>query len=251
MTRSILITGAGHGIGHAVASLFLTRGWRVGAYDVDVAAVGELAGAVTGELDVRDPAAWRACLADFCGDRPLDVLVNNAGVLVSGPFESHDPEAYRRLVDVNVLGVLNGCLTAHPHLRRGSTVVNMCSASALYGQPGLATYGATKAAVKSITEALDLEWHRDGITVRDVLPLFVATRMVEGMAARSVRTLGVRLTAHDVARTVWRTVHEGGLLAALPRSPHRTVGLQTAVMAAAASVSPGWANRLLVRRTAT
>jgi NAD(P)-dependent dehydrogenase (short-subunit alcohol dehydrogenase family) len=242
VSGNILVTGAGRGIGHAVADLFRSRGWRVGAYDV------EDGDGVTGLLDVRDPAAWGHALTEFCGDGTLDVLVNNAGVLVSGPFESHGAEAYRRLVDVNVLGVLNGCLAAHPYLRNGSTVVNMCSASAMYGQPGLATYGATKAAVKSLTEALDLEWRPAGIRVRDLLPLFVATGMVDGMAARSIRTLGVRLTADDVARAVWRTVHERGVL---PRSPHRTVGLQTRTLGALSSVSPAWVNRLMIRATAT
>jgi NAD(P)-dependent dehydrogenase (short-subunit alcohol dehydrogenase family) len=247
VTGSVLVTGAGHGIGRAIAELFGARGWRVGAYDVDTEALAGLPGAVTGPLDVRDPAAWHDRLAEFCGGGALDVLVNNAGVLVSGPFTSHEAAAYRRLVDVNVTGVLNGCLAAHPYLRPGSTVVNLCSASALYGQPGLATYGATKAAVKSLTEALDLEWHAAGIRVRDLLPLFVATDMVTGMDAGSIRSLGVRLTPGDVAAAVWRTVHESGRL---PRSPHRTVGMQTRLFAAAAAVSPAWLNRLAVRRTA-
>ena len=247
VTGSVFVTGAARGIGRATAELFLDRGWRVGAYDVDGAALAGLPGAVTGELDVRDPETWCTRLAEFCGEGGLDVLVNNAGVLVSGPFTTHPAEAYRRLVDVNVTGVLNGCLAAHPYLSRGSTVVNLCSASALYGQPGLATYGATKAAVKSLTEALDLEWRAEGIRVRDLLPLFVATDMVTGMDARSIESLGVRLTPADVAEAIWRTVHERGRF---PRSPHRTVGMQTRLFAAAAAVSPAWLNRLVVRRTA-
>jgi NAD(P)-dependent dehydrogenase (short-subunit alcohol dehydrogenase family) len=245
--RSVLVTGAAHGIGRATAERFLAGGWRVGAYDLDAASLAGLAGAVTGELDVRDPEAWDARLAEFCGQGGLDVLVNNAGVLVSGPFTAHSPAAHRRLVDVNVTGVLNGCLAAHPYLSRGSTVVNLCSASALYGQPGLATYGATKAAVKSLTEALDLEWRAEGIRVRDLLPLFVATDMVTGMDARSIENLGVRLTAGDIAGAVWRTVHARDRL---PRSPHRTVGAQTRLFAVVSAVSPAWLNRLAVGRTA-
>jgi short-subunit dehydrogenase len=250
---SILVSGAGRGIGRATAELFLARGWRVGMYDVDRDAVAEAAagreGAVHGVLDVRDADRWRAVLGDFCGDGGLDVLVNNAGVLASGPFAATDAGTHRRMVDVNVTGVVHGALTGHAYLRRSprGLLLNMCSASALYGQPSLATYGATKAAVKSLTEALDIEWRRDGVRVRSLLPLFVDTEMVtrDGRHATSVGRLGVRLTAGDVAAAVWRVVHERRRPAA---SPHRAVGAQTRLLAAASAVTPGWANRLIVAR---
>ena len=249
---SVLVTGAARGIGRATAELFLARGWRVGLYDVDPDAVAEAAGGrpgtVSGVLDVRDPDRWTAVLAGFCGDGGLDVLVNNAGVLASGPFAAMDPGTHRRMVDVNVTGVINGAVAGHPHLLRARGVlINLCSASALYGQPGLATYGATKAAVKSLTEALDLEWRRDGVRVRSLLPLFVATDMVarDAQGAASVGHLGVRLTAEDVAAAAWRVAHERRLPL---RGPHRAVGRQTKVMAAASTVTPDWANRLAVAR---
>ncbi len=253
MTSSILISGAGRGIGRAMAELFLSRGWRVGLYDVDASAAADAAGgrpgAVHGELDVRDADRWRAVLDDFCADGALDVLVNNAGVLASGPFTTMDADTHRRMVDVNVSGVVHGALAGHPFLRRSRQplLLNLCSASSLYGQPTLATYGATKAAVKSLTEALDLEWRTEGIRVRSLLPLFVATEMVsrDGVRATSVGRLGVRLTAADVAAAAWKVVHEG------PRrlsSPHRAVGPQTRVLAAASAITPDWANRLVVGR---
>ncbi|UOY02224.1 SDR family oxidoreductase [Blastococcus sp. PRF04-17] len=252
--RSIVVSGAGRGIGRATAELFLSRGWRVGLYDVDADAVAEVAAgradAVHGRLDVRDPDRWRAVLDDFCGDGGLDVLVNNAGVLASGPFASMDAATHRRMVDINVTGVVNGALTGHPHLARSSgLLLNLCSASALYGQPTLATYGATKAAVKSLTEALDIEWRRDRVRVRSLLPLFVNTEMVtrDGRQASSVGSLGVRLTAEDVAAAVWRVVHERRRPL---RSPHRAVGRQAQMLAALSAVSPDWAQRLVVRRLA-
>ncbi len=119
--------------------------------------------------------------------------------------------------------------------------------AALYGQPGLATYSATKAAVKSLTEALELEWRADGVRVRSLLPLFVDTEMVtrEQAGAAAVRRLGVRLQPADVAEAAWRVVHEpAGRL----RGPHRAVGPQTRLVAAMTSVSPDWANRLVTRR---
>jgi NAD(P)-dependent dehydrogenase (short-subunit alcohol dehydrogenase family) len=252
-SRSILVSGAARGIGRATAELFLTRGWRVGMYDVDPDAVAEAAagrdGVVHGVLDVRDAAQWRAALQEFCGDGGLDVLVNNAGVLSSGPFTGIDLDSHRRMVDVNVTGVVNGAAEGHAFLRRSprGLLLNLCSASSLYGQPTLATYGATKAAVKSLTEALDIEWRGDGIRVRSLVPLFVATEMVtrDGVRAASVASLGVRLSADDVAEAAWRTVHERWRFL---RSPHRPVGRQTRALAALSAVTPDWANRLVVSR---
>jgi NAD(P)-dependent dehydrogenase (short-subunit alcohol dehydrogenase family) len=250
---SILISGAGRGIGRATAELFLARGWRVGMYDVDPDVVADAAagrdGAVHGALDVRDAGQWRSALHSFCGDGGLDVLVNNAGVLSSGPFTETDLDSHRRMVDVNVTGVVHGAAEGHPFLKRSSRglLLSLCSASALYGQPTLATYGATKAAVMSLTEALDIEWRRDGIRVRSLLPLFVSTEMVtrDGVRASSVASLGVRLTADDVAAAAWRVVHERRRPLA---SPHRPVGRQTRLLAAASAVTPDWANRLVVAR---
>ena len=254
-TRSIFISGAGRGIGRATAELFLARGWRVGLFDVDAAAVAEAAGehpaAVHGALDVRDAGQWERALGEFCGDGGLDVLVNNAGVLASGPFTDLTADVQQRMVDVNVTGVVNGSLSGQAYLRRspGSLLLNLCSASALYGQPTLATYGATKAAVKSLTEALDIEWRGSGVRVRSLLPLFVDTEMVtrDGRGATSVAHLGVRLSAGDVAAAAWKVVHERRRILG---GPHRPVGRQTRVMAAAAAVTPDWANRLVVSRLA-
>lgn len=251
---SIFISGAGRGIGRAIAELFLSRGWRVGLFDVDADSVAEATAgrgaAVHGELDVRDGGQWDQALSAFCGDGGLDVLVNNAGVLASGPFIELAADVQQRMVDVNVTGVVNGSLAGYPYLRRSKgLLLNLCSASALYGQSTLATYGATKAAVKSLTEALDIEWRGSGVRVRSLLPLFVDTEMVsrDGARASSVAHLGVRLTADDVAAAAWKVVHQRRRLLA---GPHRAVGRQTRLMAAAAAVTPTWANRLVVSRLA-
>jgi short-subunit dehydrogenase len=208
------------------------------------------AAAVPGGLDVRDVDQWGRALRAFCADGGLDVLVNNAGVLASGPFADLPSDVQQRMVDVNVSGVVNGSLAGHPYLRRShGLLLNLCSASALYGQPTLATYGATKAAVKSLTEALDIEWRGSGVRVRSLLPLFVDTEMVtrDGQGATSVAHLGVRLTADDVAAAAWKVVHERRRILA---GPHRPVGRQTRLMAAASAVTPTWANRLVVSRLA-
>lgn len=248
-----MVTGAARGIGRAVVEQFHADGWRVGAYDVDEAGLADLEGSlrervVTGVLDVRDPSAWRAALDDLTGPTGgrLDVLVNNAGVLRSGELAAIPLEEHRLMVEVNVLGVLNGCHAAHAHLAQArGAVVNLCSASALYGQPELATYSATKFAVRGLSEALDLEWARDGIRVRAVWPLFVDTAMVEGMDIGASRSLGVHLTPADVAKVVvaaasGRQLSLGGV--------HVGVGRQARAMLASSQVVPGWLLRLVNRR---
>ncbi|MRH87735.1 SDR family oxidoreductase [Nocardia sp. SYP-A9097] len=249
---AVLITGAAAGIGRAIAARFAGAGWTVGLYDIDAEAVTRTAqeiggNTVTGAFDVTDPAGWEQALANFTtATGRLDLLVNNAGILYSGPFGDISLERQHRLVDVNIKGALNGCHTALPYLRRtpGSQVINLASASALYGQPGLATYGATKAAVRSLTEALDLEWRHYGIPVRDLLPLFVATDMMTEVAkgSKSATTLGVRLTADDVANAVWHTATHRRAI----RGSHVLVGLQTKITAAATQLSPSWLNRMVV-----
>jgi NAD(P)-dependent dehydrogenase (short-subunit alcohol dehydrogenase family) len=249
----MFISGAARGIGRAIAERFLSADWRVGLFDIDATAAAEAAAgrdnAASGSLDVRDESQWRRALGEFCGDGGLDVLVNNAGVLASGPFTDTDLQTHRWIVEVNVIGVVNGCAEGHSYLRRSGQglLLNLCSASALYGQPSLATYAATKAAVKSLTEALELEWMRDGIRVRSLLPLFVDTDMVthEAAGVPSVERLGVRLTPEDVAATAWSVVHERSLGL---RSLHRPVGAQTRLFAIATAISPEWATRLVVSR---
>lgn len=258
MQRTALVTGAAHGIGRATTELLLERGWTVGAFDVDVDALrdlervaGEHGGrAVTGHLDVTDRAGWQQALGLLVADG-LDLLVNNAGILSSGPFVDVDPDRHRAIVEVNVVGAMYGAHAAFPHLARtpGSTLVNLCSASAIYGQPDLASYSASKFAVRGLTEALELEWAEHGIRVMDLMPLFVRTDMVVGMDAASVRTLGVRLTPSDVARALVDAVERGhdGPLSRLRGGVHHPVGLQARMLALGAQVAPDWANRLLTK----
>ena len=205
-----------------------------------------------GRLDVSRADDWAPQLEAFwqaAGER-MDVLFNNAGVAVTGPFEDTELARHHRLIDINLKGVLNGCHAALPWLRRtpAARVVNMCSASALYGQPLLSSYSATKAAVRSLTEALDIEWQRHGIRVVDVLPLFVNTAMVadEVSKMKTVQALGVRLSADDVARTVWHLAGQSP-----KRLPvHSAVGWQTRLFYQLGKWSPDAINRLVTARMA-
>ena len=191
-TRAVFITGAAAGIGRATALTFARNGFTVGGYDIDEVGLKSLAdeidelgghGAVTGHLDVTDPDEMAQRVSEFAkaaGDR-LDVMINNAGILLAGRFEDIDVAAHLKEIDINTKGVVNGLHAAFPYLRSTpkSVVVNLASASAIYGQAELAVYSATKFFVRGITEALDIEWSRYGIRVIAMWPLYVQTAMTD------------------------------------------------------------------------
>jgi len=250
---AIFITGAAAGIGRATAELFASRGWFVGLYDVNEAGVRELAqqlGAKTccGKLDVTDAAAFAAALAQFwqASGQRLDLLFNNAGIVAVGAFEEIPLARHHALVDVNFTGVINGFHAAADYLKRtpGARVISMSSASAMYGTPDFASYGATKFGVKGFTEAMNIEWARHGITVMDILPLFVDTAMVRQfeMHPKSMDTLGMSLVAGDIARTVWRAAHWRWW----PRV-HWYPSTQGWLLALASKLMPLWFTRLTTK----
>ena len=256
MTGSVFITGAGRGIGMAIARRFADGGFTVGGVDVDEVGLASLKSEAaehnwpvwTTTMDVTDIDAWRATLrsfVDFCDGR-LDVLVNNAGVLASGNLVDIPAARHKQIIDVNVTGVLFGCLAAFEYLRDtpGARVLNLCSASAIYGQAELASYSASKFAVRGLTEGLELEWAPHDISVRALWPLFVDTALIAGVTTGTTKSLGVHLTPDDVADAAWHAAHR--------RSPipkvHYPVGAQTKTMYHSARFSPAWLTRLFNKR---
>lgn len=217
MTQSILITGAASGIGRATAKLFHQSGWRVGLIDMNADALRQLADELGVErtwqqdLDVRDPQATAQALEDFVARGQLNVLFNCAGILAIGNFSEIELERHRAIIDINVNGLINFCYLALPYLKQAgnAVVINMSSASAVYGVPYFASYSASKFAVRGLTEALNLEWQPYGIRVCDVMPPFVDTPMVKEQttSAPSLKNLGVKLSAEDIAKTVWLSAH--------------------------------------------
>lgn len=208
--RNIFITGAATGIGRAVAERFLAEGWTVGAYDIAPVTWGTSDRLHTGLLDVRSSDSWDTALSEFAAVAGrIDVVDNNAGVIVDGALAAADPVAVEQLIDVNCLGVTLGARAAHPYLKGGGTLINMSSASAIYGQPQIAAYSASKFYVSGLTEALGLEWRKDRIRVVAVWPLWAKTTLAKVQAA-SIRRLGVRITPEQVADVVWRAANAEG-----------------------------------------
>jgi NAD(P)-dependent dehydrogenase (short-subunit alcohol dehydrogenase family) len=219
--KTIFVTGAASGIGRATALLFGKRDFKVGCYDIDVEGAHEVAreigaGSSYGRIDVSNAESWASAVADFeASAKQMDVLFNCAGILRMGRFEDIAEADCRKQLDVNVMGVILGIQTCLPLLERTgkAVIVNMSSASAVYGQPELAVYSATKFAVRALTEALDIELASKGVRVCDVMPGYVDTPMVHSQThhPKSLDRMGIKLTAEDIADVVWKAVHGKGL----------------------------------------
>ncbi len=213
-----LVTGGGSGIGLATARLLAAEGARVAVLDLDPsAAAAPVAGAeplLPLVADVADEASVEAAVAAVVQRwGGLDVLVNNAGIGASGTVEDNPYDEWRRVLDVNLLGVVRSTRAALPHLRRSAhaAVVNTCSIAATAGLPDRALYSATKGAVLALTRAMAADHVRDGIRVNCVNPGTVDTPWVQRLLAaapdadaelaalRARQPLGRLVSAEEVA----------------------------------------------------
>jgi NAD(P)-dependent dehydrogenase (short-subunit alcohol dehydrogenase family) len=230
--NSVFITGAGSGMGREGAKLFHAKGWRVGAVDRNDDGLAELGRQLGTErlwtrvVDVTDKAALDGALADFCAGNAgggLDMMWNNAGIGQSGWFEDVPYEDAMRVVDVNYKAVLTGAYGALPYLKKtpGSLMFSTSSSAGTYGMPRIAVYSSTKHAVKGLTEALSVEWHRHGVRVADVLPGMIDTAILTStpnhsadapstMSAEEIRAAAPKkgmlrmMPASSVAEVAWR-----------------------------------------------
>jgi NAD(P)-dependent dehydrogenase (short-subunit alcohol dehydrogenase family) len=253
--KAIFITGGGSGIGRAVARHFAAKGWLVGLADINRRGLDETAALLPdGQsarhvMDVTDRDQWAAALSEFAAvsDGRLDVLFNNAGIGHGGHFPDVALADADRLIAINFGGVVNGIYAALPLLKAtpGSAILNTGSASGYYGTAGLAIYSATKHAVRALTEALDIEFARYGIKVRDLMPSFIDTPLLDQVGGDSnvpVRDKltegGVEISAVDlVAAAAWDAVHGSKI--------HTPVGPTAKRMAFVARWFPG----LIVKRS--
>lgn len=213
--KTMLITGAGSGIGAATARRFAKEGWQLGLFDINEQALEELRQDLgdrhwSKAVDVTAPAQVNAALQSFglFSGGHLHLLFNSAGILRVGHFESLSMVEHAKIVQVNLLGLMQICHSAFPLLRvtPGARVINMSSATAFYGVPHFASYSASKFAVRGFTEALNLEWRQHDILVQDMMPPFVKTEMIHSQTVTSpiIDRLGVNLHADDVADAVYR-----------------------------------------------
>ncbi|MDO9380978.1 MAG: SDR family NAD(P)-dependent oxidoreductase [Nocardioidaceae bacterium] len=178
-----LVTGAASGLGLALATHLAARGCRVLATDVhdDVPGTLQHLGRVTyRRLDVTSDDDWSAALAWVREEwNGLDVLVNNAGVAAGGRIELTTTDQWRRVVDINLLGVVRGCRTFVPMLkeRRAGRIVNVASAAGLVHPPRMSEYNAVKAGVVALSETLSHELSPYDVAVHVVCPTFFRTNL--------------------------------------------------------------------------
>ena len=222
-----VITGAGSGLGRALALDLSGRGASVVISDIDPSSAEETAGLVRAQgtraevipCDVTDRDAVFG-LVDETERRlgGIDFLANNAGVAVGGPFDELSIDDWRWAVDINLWGVIYGCQAAVPKMKaqgRGY-ILNVASAAGLLAPPAMSAYNVTKAGVVSLSETLYAEYKHSGIHVAVLCPTFFKTNIIGSgrgattekedaqisrwMERAKVQAPGVAKTAVDAAR---------------------------------------------------
>ena len=232
--QTAAITGAARGIGKATAQALLRQGMKVAIGDVDLAAAQQTASelgasTVALPLDVTDRASFTAFL-DRAEEQlgPVDVLVNNAGIMQIGRFVDEDDLTARRMVDINIHGVIHGTKLALERMvpRDRGHIVNISSQAGKFGAPGGATYSATKHAVVGLTEAVrgELRLMNAHIDVSYVMPFVVNTELGSGLGeARGLKSL----QPADVADAIVDALQHGTVDVWVPKSSKRTNTLGT------------------------
>src|SRR5512141_162058 len=234
--KRVFITGAGSGLGRAIALEFAAAGWRLGIADI---AAGRLA-AVSAELqsagatgvrtyagDVASEPFVSSAISDFAaGQSGLDVLVNNAGVAVAGAVDATPVADWRWIVDINLLGVVWGCRAGLPILRRehSGLILNVASSAGFAAAPQMAAYNVTKAGVISLSETLAAELGGTGVQVACAMPGFFRTHLLDTMRAPGDElAMAHRLmdnSGHDpveAARAILAAAARGDLYIVWPR----------------------------------
>ena len=228
--QTVAITGGARGIGRATAQALMRQGMKVAIGDLDEALAARTAeelgpSVVALGLDVTSRESFAAFLdgVEQRFGQPLDVLVNNAGIMQIGRFIDEDDLTARRMIDINLHGVILGCKLALERMitRDRGHVVNISSQAGKFGAPGGATYSATKHAVVGLTEAIRGELHLMGahVDVSYVMPFVVNTELGSGLGEARGMT---NLEPSDVAEAIVEALQTGRVDVWVPKSAKRT-----------------------------
>lgn len=190
--KSIVITGAGAGIGRKTALEMASRGGMLTVSDIDLSKAEAVAGEITGaggsaiaaQADVREygqvEVMMDAAITEF---GQVDILVNNAGTGVPKPFIMTDPAEWNFDIGICLFGVMNGCRAVLPHMveKNAGRIVNICSDAGRVGEPMLAAYSAAKAGVVGFTKAIAKEVARNNVLVNCVCFSTIRTELMAGL----------------------------------------------------------------------
>lgn len=222
--KRIAITGAGSGLGRALALRYGRAGARVAVTDIQAGRARRVAGEVNdagGEamaqtLDTRRDADFEQLLVRLNDEwGGVDIFVNNAGVASSGTVADTPPADWDWLIDINLMGVVRGCRAALPAIRASrGCIVNTASFAAVANAPGMVSYNVAKAGVLSLSETLRAEEYANGVSVTVACPAFFATNLMDSFRSTTpgrealVEKLMARsgVTAEDVADQIYNAV---------------------------------------------
>ena len=217
----VAITGGARGIGNEAAKQFAARGAKVAIGDLDEQRTTDAASAIGGaargyRLDVTDRESYGEFLDAVESDLgPIDVLVNNAGIMPAGPFLEEPEQLIETQIDVNFRGPIIGMRLALPRMveRRRGHVVNVASMAGKFAVPGLAVYSGTKHAVVGLSSAVRDELDGTGVSISTVMPNVVNTELTSGLPTE--RTL--MLSPEQVAAAIVGSVDNRREEIAVPR----------------------------------
>jgi NAD(P)-dependent dehydrogenase (short-subunit alcohol dehydrogenase family) len=233
-SQVFLVTGAASGIGAATAKLLIAEGHAVMLADIDyervknvAADLGEPAHAI--ELDIRSPTAWEKALdATVARFGRLDVLINNAAIVVTGNARDVPIEQHQRTTDTNFMGPLTGILTALRCFREQGHghIVTVCSMTSFLPFPGIASYGAAKQALRAFHHAVALEERHEPIHFTIIHPTATETPMLdqeEKDDACGFAFVAEPVSADVVANTIVTAIKKKSIEVCMPPDQARAV----------------------------
>lgn len=231
MSRRVLVTGAGSGLGRALAFRYAEAGWRVACADIRFERAQETVGLITGfgigamaiQVDVGNDASFEALrdevLAAWDG---VELVINNAGVASAGPLLTASMDEWQWMLNVNLLGVVRGCRLFGPVLTEQAEghILNIASFAGLAGPPGMATYATAKAAVIALSEGLRADLEGSGVKVSVACPSFFQTNLLESFRAADPASLkaatalmrNAKESAAEIADAIYQGVARGEFL---------------------------------------